>query len=174
MWQEKNFNGNSKAIMPLQHPANKYLLTWRLARQWQSWRLSWLCCHQNNWTQCSATHHHRESNFKLPTKSEINMVLCDNLMAILFTNMLCFYCMLILTGHVIKFMGVMLLMTQHWCCNCYTLWVTTTKCYKYIQPATLGHTGISRHRFEVLWEAIQFSKVSGNCDRRATHAQWRW
>ena len=59
-------------------------------------------------------------------------------------------------GELVKFLGVMLLITRMKVKDRRKLWATQAT-YKYIPAMNLGRTGMSRHCYEQLWKAVRWS-----------------
>ena len=76
-------------------------------------------------------------------------------------------------GELVKFLGVMLLITRLKVKGRRELWATKAT-YKYRAPANLGHTGMSRHCYEELWKAIRWSDQPEERPEGMSHERYRW
>ena len=75
-------------------------------------------------------------------------------------------------GEIVKFFGVMLLVTQFEFRSRASLW-SNTSTNKYIPAPLFGLTGMPRKRFDDLWMCIRFSDQPRNCPSEMTSEQYR-
>ena len=59
-------------------------------------------------------------------------------------------------GEILKFFGIWVLSTRFEFGSCASLWSNTTSS-KYLPAPDFGKTGISRNRFDHIWQHIRFS-----------------
>ena len=76
-------------------------------------------------------------------------------------------------GEIVKFFGVMLLVTRFVFGSRASLWSNMTT-NKYIPAPSFGLTGMPRKRFNDLWMCIQFSEQPPNRPSDMTSEQYRW
>ena len=76
-------------------------------------------------------------------------------------------------GEMVKFLGVLILMTRFEFNDRASLWKTTS-ISKYIPAPAFGRTGISRNRFDMLWRCIRFSEQAPVRPEGMSHAEHRW
>jgi hypothetical protein len=75
-------------------------------------------------------------------------------------------------GELLKFFGVMILITRFEFTNQSSLW--SSKSSKYIPAVELGKTGMSHQRFDDLWKCIQFSSQPETRPNKTCSEQYRW
>ena len=78
-----------------------------------------------------------------------------------------------LAGEIVKFFGVMLLVTRFEFGSRASLWSNVTT-NKYIPAPSFGQTGMPRKRFGDLWMCIKFSEQPPNRPSEMTSEQYRW
>ena len=76
-------------------------------------------------------------------------------------------------GEIVKFFGVMLLVTRFEFGSRASLWSNMTT-NKYIPAPSFGLTGMPRKRFDDLWMCIRFSEQPPNRPSDMTSEQYRW
>ena len=76
-------------------------------------------------------------------------------------------------GEIVKFFGVMLLVTRFEFGSRASLWSNVTT-NKYIPAPSFGSTGMPRKRFDDLWMCIRFSEQPPNRPSDMTSEQYRW
>ena len=76
-------------------------------------------------------------------------------------------------GEIVKFFGVMLLVTRFEFGSRASLWSNVTT-NKYIPAPSFGLTGMPRKRFDDLWMCIRFSEQPPNRPSDMTSEQYRW
>ena len=76
-------------------------------------------------------------------------------------------------GEIVKFFGVMLLVTRFEFGSRASLW-SNTSTNKYIPAPSFGLTGMPRKRFNDLWMCIRFSDQPCNRPSEVTSEQYRW
>ena len=76
-------------------------------------------------------------------------------------------------GEIVKFFGVMLLVTSFEFGSRASLWSNVTT-NKYIPAPSFGLTGMPRKRFDDLWMCIRFSEQPRNRPSDMTSEQYRW
>ena len=76
-------------------------------------------------------------------------------------------------GEIVKFFGVMLLVTRFEFGSRASLWSNVTT-NKYIPAPSFGQTGMPRKRFDDLWMCIRFSEQPPNRPSEMTSEQYRW
>ena len=76
-------------------------------------------------------------------------------------------------GEIVKFFGVMLLVTCFEFGSRASLWSNVTT-NKYIPAPSSGLTGMPQKRFDNLWMCIRFSEQPPNCPSDTTSEQYRW
>ena len=76
-------------------------------------------------------------------------------------------------GEIVKFFGVMLLVTQFEFGSRASLW-SNMSTNKYIPAPSFGLTGMPRKRFDDLWMCIRFSDQPCNRPSEMTSEQYRW
>ena len=76
-------------------------------------------------------------------------------------------------GEIVKFFGVMLLVTRFEFGSWASLWSNMTT-NKYIPAPLFGMTGMPRKQFDNLWMCIRFSDQPRNCPSDMTSEQYRW
>lgn len=76
-------------------------------------------------------------------------------------------------GEVLKFIGMCILITRFEFGNRSTLWSTTAPS-KYIPAASLGRTGMKRHRFDDLWKHMRFSQQPDQRPEGMSSESYRW
>ena len=78
-----------------------------------------------------------------------------------------------MAGEIVKFFGVMLLVTRFEFGSRASLWSNVTT-NKYIPAPSFGLTGMPRKRFDDLWMCIRFSEQPPNRPSDMTSEQYRW
>ena len=78
-----------------------------------------------------------------------------------------------MAGEIVKFFGVMLLVTQFEFGSQASLWSNVTT-NKYIPAPSFGLTGMPQKRFDDLWMCIRFSEQPPNHPSDMTSEQYRW
>ena len=78
-----------------------------------------------------------------------------------------------MAGEIVKFFGVILLVTRFEFGSWASLWSNVTT-NKYIPAPSFGLTGMPRKRFDDLWMCIRFSEQPPNCPSDMTSEQYRW
>ena len=78
-----------------------------------------------------------------------------------------------MAGEIVKFFGVMLLVTHFEFGSRASLWSNVTT-NKYIPVPSFGLTGMPRKWFDDLWMCIWFSEQPPNCPSDMTSEQYRW
>ena len=76
-------------------------------------------------------------------------------------------------GEIVKFFGVMLLVTRFEFGSRASLW-SSTSTNKYIPAPSFGLTGMPQKRFNNLWMCIRFSDQPCNCPSEMTSEQYCW
>ena len=76
-------------------------------------------------------------------------------------------------GELIKFLGILILMTRVKGRKRRDLWRTTSAC-KYLGAYNFGSTGMSRHRWEEIWSALRWSEQAAVRPDGMSHERWRW
>ena len=76
-------------------------------------------------------------------------------------------------GEIVKFFGVMLLVTQFEIGSRASLW-SNTSTNKYIPAPSFGLTGMPWKRFDDLWMCIRFNDQPHNCPSEMTSEQYCW
>ena len=74
---------------------------------------------------------------------------------------------------ILKLFGVLVLITRFEFGSRASLWATTAPS-KYIPAPCFGKTGMSRHRFDVLFRCLTFSNQPSERPPSLSHEQWRW
>ena len=78
-----------------------------------------------------------------------------------------------MAGEIVKFFGVMLLVTRFEFESRASLWSNVTT-NKYIPAPSFGQTGMPRKQFDDLWMCIRFSEQPCNHPSEMTSEQYRW
>ena len=78
-----------------------------------------------------------------------------------------------MAGEIVKFFGVMLLVTWFEFGSRASVW-SNTSTNKYIPAPLFGLTGMPRNRFDDLWMCIRFSVQPYNCPSEMTSEQYHW
>eukprot|EP00171_Calliarthron_tuberculosum_P006804 IDg6804t1 len=76
-------------------------------------------------------------------------------------------------GELLKFFGMLILITRFEFGNRSTLW-STTRPGKYVPAPSLGSAGMSRDRFDMLWRCIRFSDQPDARPSSMSSEQYRW
>jgi hypothetical protein len=76
-------------------------------------------------------------------------------------------------GEILKFIGVIILATRFEFQSRASLW-STTSLSRYTPAPSLGKTGMSRSRFDLLWKSIRFSDQPDERPGGVTSEQHRW
>ena len=77
-------------------------------------------------------------------------------------------------GELLKFLGVMLIITRFEFGKRSSLWATTART-RFVPAPNLGHTtGMSRERFDHLWRFIVWSEQPKERPAEMSHEEWRW
>ena len=76
-------------------------------------------------------------------------------------------------GEMLKFFGILVLMTRVRCRNRKDCWGTRSK-YKYQPTVNFAETGMTRHRWDDIWSAIRFSHQPEEKPPEMSNADWRW
>jgi Transposase IS4 len=76
-------------------------------------------------------------------------------------------------AELLRFFGVCILITHCKFENCRDLWSLATGC-KFLNPANLGMTGMSRNRFEAIWIMLTFSKQEPIKPDDMSSQEYRW
>ena len=76
-------------------------------------------------------------------------------------------------GEIVKFFGVMLLVTWFELGSQASLW-SNTSTNKYIPASSFSLTGMPRKGFDNLWMCIRFSDQPHNCPSEMTSEQYNW
>ena len=79
----------------------------------------------------------------------------------------------IMTGEIVKFFGVMLLVTRFEFGSWASLW-SNKSINKYIPASSFGLTGMPQKQFDDLWMCIRFSDQPCNCPSEMTSEQYHW
>jgi len=77
------------------------------------------------------------------------------------------------SSELLKFFGVILLMTKVRFDNRRSLWSTTGRS-RYLPAYNFGQTGITRHRFDELMQSLRWSHQPVNRPEEMSHSTWRW
>ena len=101
-----------------------------------------------------------------PEQLQLILQLTNNVLAMARKN----YTM---AGEIVKFFGVMLLVTQFEFRSQGSLW-SNMSTNKYIPAPSFGLTGLPRKQFDDLWMCIRFSDQPCNCPSEMTSEQYRW
>ena len=78
-----------------------------------------------------------------------------------------------MAGEIVKFFGVLLLVTQYEFGSRASLW-SNTSTNKYIPAPSFGQTGMPQKQFDDLWMCIRFSDQPHNCPSEMTSEQYHW
>ena len=78
-----------------------------------------------------------------------------------------------MAGEIVKFFGVMLLVTQFEFGSRASLW-SNTSTNKYIPAPLFGLTGMPQKQFDDLWMCIRLSDQPRNCPSEITSEQYHW
>ena len=82
-------------------------------------------------------------------------------------------CRLTSSGELLKFLGMLILITRFEFGNCSTLW-SSKKPGKYAPASCLGTTGMARDRFDILWRYVRFSDQPDMRPSDISSDQYRW
>ena len=78
------------------------------------------------------------------------------------------------TGEVLKFLGILLIITRFEFGTRASLWSTTAR-NRFMPPTNLGHTtGMPRERFDHLWRYMVWSEQPWPRPENMSHEEWRW
>jgi Transposase IS4 len=76
-------------------------------------------------------------------------------------------------AELLRFFGICILITHCEFENRRDLWSLSTGC-RFLTPASLGQTGMSRNRFEALWTMLTFSKQEPTMPEEMSSQEYRW
>jgi hypothetical protein len=76
-------------------------------------------------------------------------------------------------GELLKFFGILILMTKFEFMSRRHLW-STTATSKYLPPPSLGKTGMSKNRFENIFRYIRWSDQPSVRQQSLSSEQYRW
>ena len=77
-------------------------------------------------------------------------------------------------GKILKFMGILLLLTRFEFGNRASLWSTKGR-NRFMPAPNFGHTtGMSRERFDALWRYMVWSEQEEERPEEMSHEEWRW
>ena len=76
-------------------------------------------------------------------------------------------------GELVKFLGMLMLMTRFEFNDRASLWKTTSLS-KYVPAPAFGRTGMSRNRFDTLWRCLRWSEQASVRPDGVSHAEHRW
>ena len=79
----------------------------------------------------------------------------------------------ITTGEILKFIGIIILMSKFEFCKRRDLWTNTSQ-FRYVSAPALGKTGMARKRFDLLWQWMVWSDQPEIRPETMKHSQYRW